>query len=50
MENVPVVLAVLDKGHQSKRTRRAGGRLLPGRAQTGRGNTNEFIRPFCRLT
>src|SRR5260370_14780457 len=26
VENVPVVPAVLDKGHQSKRTRRAGGR------------------------
>src|SRR5260370_42651860 len=26
VENVPVVLAVLDKGHQSKRTRRAGDR------------------------
>src|SRR5262252_10145369 len=25
VESVPVVFAVLDKGHQSKRTRRAGG-------------------------
>jgi hypothetical protein len=28
VENVPVVLAVLDKGHQSKRTRRAGGQRV----------------------
>jgi hypothetical protein len=28
VENVPVVPAVLDKGHQSKRTRRAGGWLF----------------------
>src|SRR5258706_8712935 len=38
VENVPAVPAVLDKGHKSKRTRRAGHRRFRvGRVEDGRG-------------